>query len=236
NVPRQETRPVRRAGLFLVATACGRIGFDPTPDADSPATPALVQQQGQTTYDMPLLSIVLPAPARVGDLLVMCGASYDVDLTGVSGGGTWVEAVHDGGTDNVDIWYTTVTTATTTIVVDGTGTTRSLWGQVSEWSGVAGSVDTTHTASGSSTLDVAIGIATTTAGRELAYACVVDATGSTFGTPSPGAWTALGGLGDGNISQLEWYTISSGPSSYTIAVPHSGNYWDAATATFIAEP
>lgn len=229
-----------RVLAFAWLAACGRIDFAPVGDAGPDAGPApgvsLVQQRGATAFNMPTLSLVLPSAPRLGDVLVLCGASFDVNLSGVSGGGgAWTMAVRDGTTDNIEIWYAVVTTAgSTTVVVDGTGTVRSLWGHVSEWSGVATTtpLDATRTAAGTTTADAALVVDVTGPGRELAFACLVDSTGSSFTDPTPGPWTALDGVGDGNISQGEWFQPAAPPGSPTIAISHTGTYWDVATATF----
>ncbi len=93
---------------------------------------------------------MLSVDPAVGDVLIYTGASYDVNLVSVTGGGvtTWMKAVRDGTTDNIELWYGVVASSgQRTITIDGTGTTRSIWGHVAEVSGL-GAVDTTATGAG----------------------------------------------------------------------------------------
>ncbi len=223
----------------LLAGGCGRFGFDDQrgdASTDSAANVALVQQTTGAVHGENTLAITLPSAPGIGNTLIYIGASYDVPLVSVTGGSvaTWTKAVRDGDTDNIELWYGVVTaTVVTPIVIDGTVTTRSIWGYVAEFSELAPNAVVDTTTIGSGTTESVASVAYSTTGtNELVLFAVANEAPTNFGTPSPGAWTPLDTVLSIDAKQVEWLQLGVSADPYTVSVMQDLAYWDALVVAF----
>jgi hypothetical protein len=220
---------VLAAGLFLVSRA----------DAQS----LVQQQQTANGFCSPATSISLTLPSAPGNthLLIMVGGAQNIGFGGitVTGGGvaTWTVASRSDINKHVEIWYGITNGSSSVVTLDsGGGAAGDMWMQVSEWSGMAttGVLDQASAQSGTTSPASAPSITTTNANDLLIFG-VSDTVANTFGTPTPGTWTALTSPPICNFSsQAEWYRVVSTTAAYAPTVPVSGLSWDAALAAFKA--
>jgi len=205
---------------------------------DAALTATLVQQQ-VAHADQSTLAVTLPAMPTAGNVLVMIGADEHAPLTNVTGGGvaTWTLITGSQDNTNVEIWYgvTNGTNATVTLVGPPLDT-HPIFANVSEWSGLAatGTVDATRAHSGLSSPADPLAI-TTTHAHDLVLFGVGDLVPNTYGTPGPGAWTALTPI-DADISLAAWFRIVAVAGTVHPTVSETEGDWDAAVAALAIAP
>ncbi len=201
------------------------------PPPDAPLPNAMVVQQ--VTNSMPsgaTLSATLPNAPVAGRMLVMVGAATSGGLTSVTGGGaTWTRAASSPINTNIEIWYGVTDGSSATVTIARTNNTISIWLSVSEWSGLA----TTSPLDGANANDgtaatISAGSITTTNARDLVIFAASAFAPNTFGTPTPGTWTALTPISNTLITQAVWYQQQAATGTFAPQVTHTEGDWDAA--------
>jgi len=194
----------------------------------------LLRQQITNYADTgPSLTATLPAPPTSGRMLVMIGANVSGALTSVTGGGTtWTLATSSTRYANVEIWFGITDGSSATVTITLNGSSSPIWMSVSEWSGLA-ALDAARSTFGA-TSPASAGAITTT-GPDLLLFAVADSVPNTFGTPTPGTWTAMTGT-TGMYTQLEWYRTEMVAGTYVPTVSETAGAWDAAIAAFHIAP
>jgi len=203
---------------------------------DAALTATLVQQQ-VAHADQGTLLVTLPALPAAGNVLVMIGADEHAPLTNVTGGGvpTWTLIARSNDYTNVEIWYGVTDGSSATVTLHGPlADTHPIFANVSEWSGLAGTVDASRFNSGLATPADPLAI-TTTHAHDLVLLGVGDLTPNTFGIPGPGAWTALTPI-DADISLGAWFRIVSVAGTVHPTVSETEGDWDAAVAALAIAP
>jgi hypothetical protein len=213
--------------------------FDvPAPIGDAAVGPMLVAQSSNFGTGGATLAVTISTAA--GDLLVMTGAAIHGPLTSVSGGGAlWARAARALQNTNVEIWYGITDGSSNDVTITLTGNTQDIWMVVSEWSGIA----TTNPLDGAIATSGVVspadaGMVVTANARDLLVFAVADGTPNTFGTPSPGAWSALDTIAAAGFfpTQAEWYRVTGIAGRFDPHVDETAGQWDAAIAAFRVAP
>ena len=224
------------AARALVAAAfaafVGLAAFGAMPSTVSAATPALISGQQATLTGTGVSSIGalnLAAIPTIGNVLVMVGGNSSCALSGVSGGGvnTWQKARSSTTNDKLEIWYGSVDTATNGVTVTA-GCTGAMRMNLTEWSGVTLTVETSAAQAGT-TSPASAGSITTATANDLVIFGVADASGNTIGTPT-GSWTAMTTVTAAPAIQKSWSQVPVA-GTYSPSSTDTGTLsWDAVIA------
>lgn len=191
----------------------------------------LVQQITNYAASGPTLAATLPIAPKAGNVLVMIGANLAGGLTSVTGGGvgSWTLATLSVDNANTEIWFGVTNGTSAMVTITRTTSVSPTWMSVTEWSGLAttNTLDMATAASGSTSPAAAGSI--TTSGPALVLFSIADQAPTTFGSPTPGTWTALAGT-SGAYVQLEWYRIVTTSGTFAPQVTTTNTNWDAAIA------
>lgn len=211
--------------------------IDATPDAptDAPSTPMLVQQVKTTADAAATLSATLAAPVA-GHVLVMIGGGPAAPIGTVTGGGaTWTSAAGSYVNSNEEIWFGVTDGSNRTVTITIPNTAGPIFMLVSEWSGlaIANTLDIGNVANGVTSPASAGSI--TTHARDLVLFGVSAFVPETFGTPSPGSWTALTPIAATSVVQSAWYQLAP-PGTYAPQITTTGTPWDAAITALRVAP
>jgi hypothetical protein len=199
-------------------------------------------QQAANHADADTLTITLPQAPAAGDVLVFIGGDIHSELdasTGVAGGAvaSWRRATFSAINTNVEIWVGVSAGTTRDVVIHGiSGDTHAIFGNVSEWSGLATTgamLDGAHASDGI-TSPADPGAIITTSSYDVAFFAVSDLTPNTFGAPGPGTWQPMAGI-DADISLGIWYRLVGGMTLHP-TVTETDHSWDAALAALRAPP
>lgn len=222
---------------MLDASPSDAPAADALPDA-APVTATLIQQAKNSAATAATLSATLPAAPVAGHMLVMIGATPSGPLTSVTGGGaTWTRAASSTVNSNIEVWYGVTDGSSATVTISRTNNGATMWLAVSEWSGLA----TTMSLDAASANDgfagpVTAGAITTTNARDLVLFAASAYAPSTYGVPSPGAWTAMTGIDTNMITQRAWYRIEATTGMLAPQVTYTGGTWDAAIVSLRIAP
>jgi hypothetical protein len=189
--------------------------------------------------DMGTLTVTLAALPAAGNVLVMIGADEHQPLTNVTGGGvtTWMALARSDDNTNVEIWYGVTDGTSADVVLHGPlADTHPIFANVSEWSGLLtpNPFDTAHAHSGLVSPADPLAI-TTTHAHDLVLFGAADLTPNTYGTPGPGAWTALTPI-QADISLAAWFRIVNVAGAVHPTVSETEGDWDAAVAALAIAP
>lgn len=205
-------------------------------DAYVPNVPKLVQQNTNYADSAGTLSVTLSALPKSGNLLIMIGATPSGALTSVTGGGTtWNSATGSFVNANEEIYYGVTNGTNATVTIARTGSTSPIWLSVSEWSGLAttGALVDAKSAAGTTAPD-AVSSVTTTGATLLVFASTDDSP-NTYGSPSPGTWTAMTPISGFQV-QSEWYRVAPTAGTYSAQVTETAHSWEASLAAFRYTP
>lgn len=209
------------------------------PPRDGPmvAQPMLVQQGVNYADTATALSVTLPNLPAANDVLVMIGGDPHLMLDSVTGGGvaTWTRGPGSFDNANVEIWYGVTDGSNATVTISCASNTLSMGLSVSEWSGLAATnlLDKGHATSGT-TSPAGPGMIATAGAHDLLLLGVADDSPNTFGSPTPGTWTALTPV-NGYIVQAEWYRVVDVTGTYAPTVSETAHQWDAAIVALRAK-
>jgi hypothetical protein len=211
------------------------------PSADAPPSraPRLVQQAtaGATSGEP---TITLLRSPTAGSVLVVAAGAGQAPLDGISGGGvtTWHPATASAVDCNEEIWYGTTDGSSASVTLRLANNVRAIFGSVTEWSGLApaNTLDIATATSGASSPATTRPF-TTRHASDLLFFSASTISPVTWGTVTPGPWTALLVVNGGECAQAAWYRFVTAADSYTPSVTESGSFaWDAAAAAFIVSP
>lgn len=206
-------------------------------DAFVANAPKLVQQNTNYADNAGTLSVTLATAPVSGHLLIMIGATPSGSLTSVSGGGaTWNAATGSFVNANEEIYYGITNGTSATVTIARTGSTSPIWLSVSEWSGLAttGVLVDAKSKDGTTTAANPGGSVITTGATLLVFGASNNSP-NTFGTPTPGTWTALTPISGFQV-QSEWYRVEPTAGTYSVSVSQTANAWDASLAAFRYTP
>ena len=213
-----------------VSDATGDARLDGSTTANAP-----VMRQQKTSFLAPntSLSMTLNAAPVAGNVLIFVGATISGAVT-ISGGGvtTWTLATQSLSNANEEIYYGITDGTNAPITISRVDTATDIWMHVSEWSGLATS-SLFESASSDAGLSspASAGNITTTAPALLVFGAT-DFLPNTFGTPTPGTWTALTPIVAAQVTQSVWYRLEPTPGTYNPQVTETGHEWEAAHAAF----
>lgn len=206
-------------------------------DAKPPNVPTLVQQNTNTLDSAGSISVTLPAMPTSGNVLIMIGATTSGSLTTVTGAGTtWSSAAGSFDNANEEIYYGVTNGTNATVTITRTASTAPIWLSVSEWSGLATTAPLVDAkATGGLTSPANPGASVTTTGPTLLVFGAANDKPNTFGTPTPGTWTAMTAIVGFEV-QSSWYRVEPTAGTYTVSVTETAHQWDAALAAFRYTP
>ncbi|MFI5342339.1 MAG: DUF2341 domain-containing protein, partial [Candidatus Methylomirabilales bacterium] len=206
------------------------------------AAPSIVQQNTGYLAGASSLTVTLTNRTTVNNVLIMVGGIDANSLNTPSGGGvaTWSKATASDANANCEIWYGVVTTSSSagvTITISGSGYAHM---NLTEWSGLNGTLDKAAAQSNTTSPASASSITTTNANDLLIFAAAIFL-GNTAGPPTAGgtsgSWEAMNSIAvtGFNDVQSSWYQVVSAtgtynPTSAVAPTPSSGT--DAAIAAF----
>lgn len=225
--------------LPIPIDAVSDAAIDAPPDAAPPGV-QLRQQAVNADPGTDSLSITLAASPQLGNLLVMVGGNVSGALTVVQGGGvaTWTRATRSLVHQNVELWYGVVSQVgnqTVTIQLPGSTLATTLW--VGEFDGLAIGLPLDGAVANDGVTSVATtGAITTQHPDDLLVFAVACTSPNTFGTVTPGTWSAADQASSTETSQGVWYQIVASAGSYAPSIPVSCLRWDAAIAAFELAP
>jgi hypothetical protein len=226
--PARNARTLVRGGI--AALLLGALAL--MPSAASAAI-SLVQQKNATATSATSVAATFTTAvnATAGNVLVVVGGTSVGSLSGVSGAGVsnWFRAESSLTNTHIEIWYGAVdaTTSTSTSPITATAASAgNMWITVSEWNGVSLAIDKSADLAGT-TSPASAGSITTTNAADLVIFGVANNTGNTFGSPTPGSWTALTAVTTPE-AQTTWYQIAAATATFNPTVTETGNQWDAA--------
>jgi len=227
------SRPLARWG-FAALLCFGLLGL--IPSAVSAAI-SLVQQingSSASATSLPVPFTAVPT-TTAGNVLIMVGGTSTGSLSGVSGGGVgnWFKAQSSTTNTHIEIWYGAVDVATltsSTPVTITAATAGGMWMTLMEWNGVSLTIDKSAAQAGTSSPASAPSITTTNA-SDLVILGIADNIGNTFGSPTPGSWTALTAVTTPK-AQTAWYQIAAATATFNPTVTETAHTWDAAIAAF----
>ncbi len=234
--------------LLAVVCSSGCYAPDPPPGADCatgnecPAPLAcslltntcevhpvnLVQQATAYSPSAGELSATLPHLPVAGHVLVMIGGNPHDALAAVTGAGvTWQRAAASTDNANIELWYGTTDGSDATVSISLPNATLPMSLEVVDWAGLASPavLDAANAFSGVTSPANAGTLATTA--PDLILFAVGDDTPNTFGTPSPGAWSALDPILEPAHQQAAWFVAAQTPDTVAPAVSETANSWDA---------
>jgi hypothetical protein len=225
----RNARALLRIGV--VALLCA-ASLSLTPSAASAAI-SLVQQKNANSSSATSLAATFTTAVSTtaGNVIVVVGGTSTGSLSGVSGGGVgnWFKAQSSTTNTHIEIWYGAVDVATntsTTPITATAATAGGMWMTVTEWNGVSLAIDKTAAQAGT-TSPASAGSITTTNAADLVMFGVADNTGSTYGTPTGGTWTALTAITTPE-AQTTWYQIAVATATFNPTVTETASTWDAA--------
>ena len=199
------------------------------------ASVALVQQAANSGTSVTSLTVTLPQPPRVGDVLIPTMGSNNSTVS-ISGGGvsTWTY-IYSEVNQNTIITYGVVDSspsATITLGLIGTPSPGDVASIVSEWSGLTGTADGGGTANGTASPIATVALTTANA-NDLLISVGGDTGGMTPGSPGAG-WTAFTAPAQQPQAAIETaYQIVSATGSYSDTWSDTGSTgWDAVIGAF----
>ena len=205
-------------------------------------TAVIVQENVGTDPNAKNLTVILPNATTVGNVLVMVGASRDSPLssgTGVTGGGvspSWTFAIRSTTNADIEIWYGVVSSPskTVTLTAAGAGHIRA---NVTEWSGLIAALDGKNAGAGTGR-SASAGSITTANPKDLIIFGVDDGVPNSFGTPTPGTWTPMMSVTEGDFGcmQFLWRQTVSATATFSPTVTETSGQWDAAIVAFKIQP
>jgi hypothetical protein len=208
----------------------------PGGDALPPQTPRLVQEWIASSTAVSSLAIALQDPVTAGDVLVLIGGATDgtVVVTGATAG-PWQLAAMSRISPTIQIWVGSADgTSTATLSVDGP-VPEELWLELTEWTGLQGTVDGGSGSglvdSGDSTGTIIVDITTMKAPDLLVFgvACFCTSAG-----PTSPPWTMLDTVeSENSVFQQAWYQVVEAAGSASADASYTNDY-DAALAAFPA--
>jgi hypothetical protein len=226
--PARNGRTLARGGI--AALLLGALAL--MPSAASAAISFVQQKNATATSAISVAATFTTAVnATAGNVLVVVGGTSAGSLSGVSGAGVsnWFRAESSLTNTHIEIWYGAVdaTTSTSTSPITATAASAGdMWMTVTEWSGVSLAVDKSADLAGT-TSPASAGSITTTNATDLVIFGAANSTGNTFGTPTPGTWTALTAITSPE-AQTTWYQIASATGTFNPTVTETAHSWDAA--------
>ena len=229
--------------LLVLLAGCDRLlqletirvhdaGGDATSDGASPAA-MLVQEKTASNNAAASVSIVLGHQPANGDVLVFVGGSEAGIMAPTGGGASWQMAAHSLVKADLDIWFGVSDGSSTTVTITARGLS-TIWGNVSEWSGLAtpGTFDAMDSKGGQS------GPANLSAQTTSAPDLIVFGVGC-YADPAlvdpPAEWAELLPTGSNATAQRVWYRISTAAGAQTANATCSVG-WDAGLAAFKLAP
>jgi hypothetical protein len=205
---------------------------------DAMSTATLIQETTNSATSAATISATLATAPGSGHVLVMVGAAISGSLTTVTGGGaSWTRATSSLINTNIEIWFGVTDGTSSTVTINRTNNTTSMWLAVSEWTGLAttATLDRATSTDGTSATISAGSITTTNAHDLVLFGASAPAPNS-YGTPTPGTWTAMTGIASTQITQAVWYRIETTTGTLAPQVSHTGSGWDAALAALRIAP
>jgi hypothetical protein len=204
---------------------------------DAAATAALVHQQTSYAASAATLSVTLPTTPVNGNLLVMIGGTPAGSLDMVSGGATWTRATSSLINSNIEIWYGVADGSSATVTIRRANNAEPMWISASEWSGLAPSaILQGATADDGVTSSVSAGVLAVASPPSLLVFATSAYAPNVWGTPAPGAWTALTPIDGAAVTQRQWFAVATSAGSFSPAASLSSGAWDAALVAFRVEP
>jgi hypothetical protein len=221
---------------WLLAVVClgGCYAPDPPPGADcatgnqcpAPLACSLLTNTCEL-HPVNLIQQATQLPVA-GHVLVMIGGNPHNALEAVTGAGaTWQRAAASTTNANIELWYGTTDGSDATVAISLPDATLPMSLEVVEWAGLAtpAVLDAAIAVSGI-TSPANAGTLSTTAADLILFA-VGDDTPNTFGTPSPGAWSALDPILEPAHQQAAWFVVAQTSDAVAPGVSETANSWDA---------
>ncbi len=190
---------------------------------------ALVQQAANSGTNITSLTVTLPQVPQAGDVLIVTQASNNRQVSVAGGGVASWNYIWSQVRENTVIVYGTVgssPSATLTMSLIGAPAPGDLSSIVSEWSGLAGTLDGLDTATGPASPIQTPAMATANAND------LLISVGGDTGGMIPGWWTAFTGPAQQPHAKIEAaYQIVSAAGRYSHTWSDTGSTgWDAAIA------